>query len=191
MLLFPQYLSLTNNNILVNIGEGRVDYTTYTIYADATADFVTDTRLHPEALLILQQQAEEETMKTLYDTLGNIPIDSEDNIYSIIEENRLLKEKVVNSINNARLVGISYPTRTSVKVLMALDIITNNLMSDLINNIHIYKPEPIVTYFDAGTDYDSLVIDARGIGFKPSLFPTVYDEDGNEIYSLAYINKNI
>ena len=136
MLLFPQYLSLTNNNILVNIGEGRVDYTTYTIYADATADFVTDTRLHPEALLILQQQAEEETMKTLYDTLGNIPIDSEDNIYSIIEENRLLKEKVVNSINNARLVGISYPTRTSVKVLMALDIITNNLMSDLINNIH-------------------------------------------------------
>ncbi|WP_241210628.1 hypothetical protein [Brachyspira hampsonii] len=88
MLLFPQYLSLTNNNILVNIGEGRVDYTTYTIYADATADFVTDTRLHPEALLILQQQAEEETMKTLYDTLGNIPIDSEYNIYSIIEENR-------------------------------------------------------------------------------------------------------
>ena len=55
MLLFSQYLSLTNNNILVNIGEGRVDYTTYTIYADATADFVTDTRLHPEALLILQQ----------------------------------------------------------------------------------------------------------------------------------------
>ncbi|MBW5389846.1 hypothetical protein, partial [Brachyspira hampsonii] len=183
MLLFPQYLSLTNNNILVNIGEGRVDYTTYTIYADATADFVTDTRLHPEALLILQQQAEEETMKTLYDTLGNIPIDSEDNIYSIIEENRFLKEKVVNSINNARLVGISYPTRTSVKVLMALDIITNNLMSDLINNINMYKPEPIVTYFDAGTDYDSLVIDARNIGFVPSLFPTVYDEDGNEIYS--------
>lgn len=191
MLLFPQYLSLTNNNILVNIGEGRVDYTTYTIYADATADFVTDTRLHPEALLILQQQAEEETMKTLYDTLGNIPIDSEDNIYSIIEENRFLKEKVVNSINNARLVGISYPTRTSVKVLMALDIITNNLMSDLINNINMYKPEPIVTYFDAGTDYDSLVIDARNIGFVPSLFPTVYDEDGNEIYSLAYINKSI
>ncbi|WP_241210627.1 hypothetical protein [Brachyspira hampsonii] len=74
---------------------------------------------------------------------------------------------------------------------MALDIITNNLMSDLINNIHMYKPEPIVTYFDAGTDYDSLVIDARNIGFVPSLFPTVYDEDGNEIYSLAYINKSI
>ena len=191
MLLFAQYTSITNNNILVNTGEGRVDYTTYTIYADATADFITDTRLHPEALLILQQQAEEETMKTLYDTLGNIPIDSEDTIYNIMEENRFLKEKVVTSINNARLVGISYPTRTSVKVLMALDITTNNLMSDLINNINIYKTEPIVTYFDTGTDYDSLVVDARNIGFTPSLFPTVYDEDGNEIYNIAYINKSV
>ncbi|WP_295157220.1 hypothetical protein [uncultured Brachyspira sp.] len=191
MLLFAQYTSTTNNNILVNTGEGRVDYTTYTIYADATADFLTDTRLHHEALLILQQQAEEETMKTLYDILGNIPIDNEDTIYSIMEENRFLKEKVVTSINNARLVGISYPTRTSVKVLMALDITTNNLLSDLINNINIYKPNPIVTYFDTGTDYDSLVIDARNIGFIPSLFPTVYDEDGNEIYNIAYINKAV
>ena len=191
MLLFAQYTSITNNNILVNTGEGRVDYTTYTIYADATADYLTDTRLHPEALLILQQQAEEETIKTLYDTLGNIPINSEDTIYSIIEENRVLKEKVVSSINNARLVGISYPTRTSVKVLMALDITTNNLMYDFVNNINEYKTEPIITYFDTGTDYDSLVIDARNIGFTPSLFPTVYDEDGNEIYNIAYINKTV
>lgn len=190
MFVFAQYMSITNNNILVNIGEGRVDYTTYTIYADATADFITDTRLHPEALLILQQQAEEETMKTLYDTLGNIPINSENNIYSVIENNRALKEKVISSINNSRLVGISYPTRTSVKVLMALDIMTNTLISDLINNINTYKTEPIITYFDTGTDYDSLVIDARNIGFTPSLFPTVYDEDGNEIYSISYINKN-
>ena len=191
ILLFAQYTSVTNNNILVNTGEGRVDYTTYTIYADATADFITDTRLHPEALLILQQQAEEETVKTLYDTLGNIPIDSDDTIYNIIENNIILKEKVVSSINNARLVGISYPSRTSVKVLMALDMTTNNLMADLVNNINVYKTDPIITYFDTGTDYDSLVIDARNIGFTPSLFPTVYDENGNEIYSIAYINKAI
>ena len=191
ILLFAQYTSVTNNNILVNTGEGRVDYTTYTIYADATADFITDTRLHPEALLILQQQAEEETVKTLYDTLGNIPIDSDDTIYNIIENNIILKEKVVSSINNARLVGISYPSRTSVKVLMALDMTTNNLMADLVNNINVYKTDTIITYFDTGTDYDSLVIDARNIGFTPSLFPTVYDENGNAIYSIAYINKAI
>ena len=191
ILLFAQYTSNSENDILVNTGEGKVDFTTYTIYADATADIITDKVLHPEALLILQQQAEEETIKTLYDTLGNIPINSEDTIYSIIEENRVLKEKVVSSINNARLVGISYPSRTSVKVLMALDMTTNNLMADLVNNINVYKTDPIITYFDTGTDYDSLVIDARNIGFTPSLFPTVYDENGNEIYSIAYINKAI
>ena len=130
-------------------------------------------------------------MKALYDILNYIPVYDENTIYSILEENRTLKEKVISFIYNARLVGISYPTRKSLKVSMALDIITNQLLYDLINNMNVYKTEPIVTYFDAGTDYDSLVIDARNIGFNPSLFPIVYDEDGNEIYDLAYINRDV
>ncbi|WP_346680511.1 hypothetical protein [uncultured Brachyspira sp.] len=187
--LFAQYTA--NNDILINTGAGRVDYTTYTIYADATADMITDKALQPEAFLILQQQAEEETIKTLYDTLARVSINSDFTIYNLIENDKDLTEKIMDSLNNARLLGVSYPTRTSVKVLMALDIITNNLISDFIKSVNSYKTEPIVTYFDAGKDYDSLVIDARNIGFNPSLFPTVYDEDGNAIYDIAYINKNV
>ena len=189
MFLFAQYTA--NNDILINTGAGRVDYTTYTIYADATADMITDKALQPEAFLILQQQAEEETIKTLYDTLVRVSINSDFTIYNLIENDKDLTEKIMDSLNNARLLGVSYPTRTSVRVLMALDIITNNLISDFINSVDAYKTEPIVTYFDAGEDYDSLVVDARNIGFNPSLFPTIYDEDGNAIYDIAYINKNV
>lgn len=190
--LFAKYTAYTvNDDILINTGAGRVDYTTYTIYADATADMVTDKVLQPEAFLILQQQAEEETIKTLYDTLGKVSINSDFTIYNLMESDKDLMEKIMDSLNNARLLGVSYPTRTSVRVLMALDIITNNLISDFISSVNSYKTEPIVTYFDGGKDYDSLVIDARNIGFNPSLFPTVYDEDGNAIYDIAYINKNV
>lgn len=189
MFLFAQYTA--NNDILINTGAGRVDYTTYTIYADATADMITDKVLQPESFLILQQQAEEETVKTLYDTLARVSINSDFTIYNLIENDKDLTEKIMDALNNARLLGVSYPTRTSVKVLMALDIITNNLISDFIRSVNSYKTEPIVTYFDAGKDYDSLVIDARNIGFNPSLFPTVYDEDGNAIYDIAYIDKNV
>lgn len=189
MFLFAQYTA--NNDILINTGAGRVDYTTYTIYADATADMITDKVLQPESFLILQQQAEEETVKTLYDTLARVSINSDFTIYNLIENDKDLTEKIMDALNNARLLGVSYPTRTSVKVLMALDIITNNLISDFIRSVNSYKTEPIVTYFDAGRDYDSLVIDARNIGFNPSLFPTVYDEDGNAIYDIAYIDKNV
>ena len=185
--LFAQYTA--NNDILINTGAGRVDYTTYTIYADATADMITDKALQPEAFLILQQQAEEETIKTLYDTLARVSINSDYTIYDLIESDKILMEKIMDSLNNTRLLGVSYPTRTSIKVLMALDIITNNLISDFINSVNSYKTEPIVTYFDAGEDYDSLVVDARNIGFNPSLFPTIYDEDGNAIYDIAYIDK--
>ena len=192
ILLFAQSTSnVGDNNILINTGIGRVDYTTYTIYADATADILTDKVLHPEALLILQEQAEEETFRTLYQTLGNIIVNGDYTVYNIIEENAKLREDVMDFVNNARLLGVSYPSRTSVKVLMALDIITNQLMSNFIQNMNTYKPTPIVTYIDAGTDYDGLVIDARGIGFKPSLFPTIYNENGDAIYDIAYIDKKI
>lgn len=192
ILLFAQSTSnVGDNNILINTGIGRVDYTTYTIYADATADILTDKVLHPESLLILQEQAEEETFRTLYQTLGNIIVNGDYTVYNIIEENYKLREDVMDFVNNARLLGVSYPSRTSVKVLMALDIITNQLMSNFIQNMNTYKSIPIVTYIDAGTDYDGLVIDARGIGFKPSLFPTIYNENGDAIYDIAYINKQI
>lgn len=192
ILLFAQSTSnVGDNNILINTGVGRVDYTTYTIYADATADILTDKVLHPEALLILQEQAEEETFRTLYQTLGNIIVNGDYTVYNIIEENAKLREDVMDFVNDARLLGVSYPSRTSVKVLMALDIITNQLMSNFIQNMNTYKPTPIVTYIDAGTDYDGLVIDARGIGFKPSLFPTIYNENGDAIYDIAYIDKKI
>lgn len=192
ILLFAQSTSnVGDNNILINTGVGRVDYTTYTIYADATADILTDKVLHPEALLILQEQAEEETFRTLYQTLGNIIVNGDYTVYNIIEENAKLREDVMDFVNDARLLGVSYPSRTSVKVLMALDIITNQLMSNFIQNMNTYKLTPIVTYIDAGTDYDGLVIDARGIGFKPSLFPTIYNENGDAIYDIAYIDKKI
>ena len=136
MFLFAQYTA--NNDILINTGAGRVDYTTYTIYADATADMITDKVLQPESFLILQQQAEEETVKTLYDTLARVSINSDFTIYNLIENDKDLTEKIMDALNNARLLGVSYPTRTSVKVLMALDIITNNLISDFIRSVNSY-----------------------------------------------------
>ena len=191
ILLFAQYTSNSENDILVNTVEGKVDFTTYTIYADATADIITDKVLHPEALLILQQQAEEESIRALYDTLGSVLVNNDYTIYKLMSDNKILMENIMGTLNKARLLGVSYPTRTSVKVLMALDLVTNNLVSSFLSNVNTYRTEPIVTYFDTGTDYDSLVIDARNINFNPSLFPTIYNEDGEAIYDVSYINKDV
>lgn len=38
------------------------------------------------------------------------------------------------------------------------------------------------------TTYSGLIIDARGIGLKPMLFPSIYSEDGLEIYGVGRID---
>ncbi len=40
------------------------------------------------------------------------------------------------------------------------------------------------------TNYTSIIVDVRGAGFKPSLFPSILDEDGLEVISRNYIDIN-
>jgi hypothetical protein len=39
------------------------------------------------------------------------------------------------------------------------------------------------------TDYSGIIIDCRGLTVSPCLFPTVYDDKGNEIYSASFATE--
>lgn len=182
-----------NKNISVSIGKPLIDFTTYTIYSDAVADLGARNFVSSEAQLMLQSQAEEETIKLIYQELCNVLFNGDETVYDFLSENIYLQAYSLDESKKSRLVSISYPTRTSIKVVMALDLIgdmENNIIQKYINEAASYEPLPVVTYFEVGKSYDSLVIDARNIGFNPSLFPTIYDIDGNMIHNISFVSKS-
>ena len=47
----------------------------------------------------------------------------------------------------------------------------------------------LIPLYEEGISYTGIVIDARGIGLNPALFPKIIDEDGHEIYGVNIIEK--
>ena len=47
----------------------------------------------------------------------------------------------------------------------------------------------LIPLYEEGISYTGIVIDARGIGLNPALFPEIVDEDGHEVYGVDIIDK--
>ncbi len=65
-------------------------------------------------------------------------------------------------------------------------------MGDLISSLPFDFPSldfPVIDDTPVKTDYTSLIVDGRGLGLQPMLFPSVYNEDGLEIFGRIYIDS--
>lgn len=54
------------------------------------------------------------------------------------------------------------------------------------------KPEgskPLETFGSDGVVFSGLVVDARGLGVKPAMLPSLIAEDGRKIYCIEYVDK--
>lgn len=192
--LFSQTRSDIQNYISISEVNAEVDFNTYTVYSSVLAKYNFNGTMSSEVYLMLQNMAEKANSKSLYSTLADMSFDGQKSVYDVLSGNTMLERFVFSATENARLVSISYPTRNSIEVVMALDLTNKNKRFDIINTLikdtAPVEPYPLLTYFNAGKNYDSLVIDARGLGFNPSIFPTVSDKDGNVIYNLSFVNRN-
>jgi len=192
--LFSQTRSDIQNYISISEINSEVDFSTYTVYSSVLAKYNFNGTMSSEVYLMLQNMAEKANSKSLYSALADMSFDGQKSVYDVLSANISLEKFAFSATENARLVSISYPTRNSMEVVMALDLTNKNKMFDIINTFikdtAPVEPYPILTYFNAGKNYDSLVIDTRGLGFKPSIFPTVSDKDGNVIHDLSFVNRN-
>ncbi len=50
---------------------------------------------------------------------------------------------------------------------------------------------PVIDDTPLKTDYTSLLIDCRGLGLEPMIFPSVYNDDGVEVYGRKFVDSAI
>jgi len=48
---------------------------------------------------------------------------------------------------------------------------------------------PVIDNTPLTTDYTGLIVDGRGLKLEPMLFPSIYDEDGLEIYGRTFVDS--
>lgn len=182
-------VSNKENNFLI----GNIDYNALTLYTEATSSSDSGNRDNRNTQIILQNTAEIKIENNLYYMLTSMIFDSDRKIADVINENPDLDIEILGMMKKSRLLGISYPRRHSITVSMALNLHEENglnIFKTLYKYSFRYNPRPLVTYFDALRDYDALIIDARELNLTPAIFPTIYDEDGNMIYNVSFVNQS-
>ncbi len=158
----------------------------------------------PEVRLKKQREAREDAVKKIYHVLLNIRIKDKFSVYKYMGyvthtnefENLFVKfitgQKCdIEKITNEKII-VEYKIKLWGKegLNSFLGLLTK------INDKNLYRVEStnytkIIDREKIPQEFTSLVIDASGIKeFIPSLFPEIYDEDYNLIYSPAFSQKN-
>ncbi|MBN1500275.1 MAG: hypothetical protein JW982_08970 [Spirochaetes bacterium] len=147
-------------------------------YSDSNSSGINKARLEA------YEQSGKLSRELITKELKNLQIDSTTTFEDLLKESeysrRMAAELIQNKIKT-RKVPYNF---SSAKCISSLKI------SDIIAALPLDFPDYDFPDFGTGiipTDYTSVVIDVRGLGITPMIFPSIYSEDGIEIYGRTLI----
>ena len=138
------------------------------------------------ARLDAYRRAREDALEKLISAIKTIKIDSEKLFRDMLKEEPLsqkrISEAIMNTVRIREYPVDFYSSECEAKIKVG----------DIIASIPYDFPSrdfPERDDVPIETKYSSVIIDARNLNIKPMLFPSVYTEDGLEIYGRFYVNS--
>ncbi len=132
------------------------------------------------------QRARDAATERLVLTLKRMRIDSENLIGDIIGREKYTQQKISDALMHALKVKEApadfYSSGCEVKMRFA----------DIIGSLPYNFPEQDFPTRDDSvlpTDYTGLIIDGRGLDIEKMLYPSIFDEDGLEIYGRIFVES--
>ncbi len=130
-------------------------------------------------------RAREDAFEGIIASLKHIRLDSRQDFAGLLSSDETMQGRL-SGLLGSRLVLKEYPADFySVRCEARLS------MGDLIASLPFEFPQhefPLIDDTPLASDYSGLIIDARGLGIEPMVFPSVLNEDGLEIYGRIYID---
>ncbi len=148
---------------------------------DETGEPVTITRARMNAY----DTARESALQKMTQQIGRIRVDGETMLTDLIEQNEDTRQRL-DAILRTRVRTRSFPAgHRGSGCTLTLKI------SSLVPALAMMYPKrrfPVQAEVPLSTDYTGLIVDARGIGVEPMILPSIFNEDGLEIYGRQYVD---
>lgn len=191
LIVTPEVASSKSEDLMVMTPHGSVNWTT----GVATAQGIGIPPKNPVSPL----QAKEMTRKAawavalanLLEVVKGIHIDSTTTVNNYVTTNEEVRTRVEGFIKGARLVKEdplpdgSYETTVEMKLA--------GEFSELVVPKTDPKNAPLKRYQKSAAPtpkvHTGLVVDAQGLSARPALAPRLLNKDGEEVYSIAYVDR--
>lgn len=131
--------------------------------------------------------------RNLLEATKGVRIDSSTVVKDSMVESDMIRAKVSNMVQGARIVKREFLSDGTVEVTMAMDLHGGfaqlMLPEDIkqVPEIKVVPPRPPKA--PAPSIYTGLVVDARGLNARPAMSLKLTDENGREVYGSAYVSR--
>jgi hypothetical protein len=149
-------------------------------------DYAASSESLSRARMAAYSSAKENAKELIATALRSIQADGKTDIGTILDTDPITQESV------SRLLDTKISSKEHPSGFMEACCSASLKLSDLAAALPFDFPEeqfPVGIKNALATEYTSLIIDVRGKGVEPMIFPSVYDQDGLEIYGRRYVLK--
>ncbi len=132
------------------------------------------------------ERARENALENLMNTLKHLRVDSETRFSDHIKNSPYTRKRISAALNDAARVK-KYPVSFD-EAYCEIVIGIGEIIATLQYNFPA-EDFPSLDNPPLHSEYTSLIIDGRGLKLKPMMFPSVYNEDGLEIYGRIFVDS--
>ena len=171
---------------------GAVDWVRNSVRATGTSLVSADAK-NPQTIAMAAQESRQRAIMHLFEELGRVYVTSNSTVDRYIEQDDRFKRKVMGMVASAIVAKqVSHPDGTiETTVEIKLD---NEFRRPIVKELQSEGRESRLKKISTSTatepdNFTGLVVDARGISARPSLGPRLLNADGDDAYSVAYVES--
>lgn len=195
LLLFPSWSEA--GAYVERTKKGRIDWSNRIVEAVGVGVAPGKVLNRAQARALAIQNARLAARKNIFEILKMLPIDSKHLARDIVLKNGPLAAKVQEMLYRSEQVEISFLPGNKVRMKIAIAIrgpLADILLPGSIREIEHIKCSHGKRKMDSAKKrekkaFTGLIVDCRGLKVRPAIVPRIVDEDGNEIYGPAIVNR--
>lgn len=173
---------------------GQTDWTTGTVTAKGIGIPPKNPASPLQAKEMAKSAAWAVALRNLLEVVRGVRVDSTTTIDNFIMKNDEVRTRVEGMVRGAKLKDQkempdgSFETTVEMKLTGDLSSVVLPKPSPRTDPLPQYK-KPVVDGHPVSKSYSGLVVDARGTGAHTALAPRILNEQGDEAYSVAYVEQ--
>lgn len=156
-----------------------------------------------KASIMARRAAIVDAQRNLAEQINGVQVDAETTVMNFVTTSDIIKSKVSALIKGAVVVEEQAMMDGSYRVVMSMPMygtqgLATAILPAIRENTPPAPPPPVISATitaeittqvqTRGVGYTGVIIDAGGMGLKPSFSPVIYDTSGRAIYGVSNIN---
>lgn len=175
----------SESDVIQSVGHGQVHWGDNTVTATGSGAPSLKAANVAVARLGAERAAKMDAFRNILETVKGVRLSSGQSVSSVMDGSPQLKSRVEGVLRSFKVVDTRYYSDGGVDVVVQAPL-TGVILDALLPAAGSKEDKST----GVASEHTGLVVNARGLALTPAISPRLVDEDGNVVYSAAFVNRD-